>query len=75
MCIGDIPSDGPPVCPQLQMREEYAFLQCNGDMFNDTQCEQDGRCYCVDTITGSRLNDIVVMEEDRATLDCTSEPQ
>ena len=54
------------------MIEEYAFLQCNGDMFNETQCEPDGRCYCVDTVTGIRLNDVVVMEENRNTLDCKS---
>ena len=70
MCVfsGDV--SGSPTCQDLQLRDEYAFLDCDGDLFDDIQCEPDGRCYCVDTMTGLRLNDVVVMEANRSTLDC-----
>ena len=61
-----------PTCIDLRLREEYAFLDCDGALFNDIQCEPDGQCYCVDTMTGLRLNDVVVMVANRSTLDCES---
>ena len=36
----DIPSNSDTlVCAQLQHREEHVFLLCDGDLFDDIQCE------------------------------------
>jgi len=35
--------------------EEYSFLVCDGDEFEEKQCLTETQCFCVDKITGDRL--------------------
>ena len=53
--LADTSDTGRPTCPELQQIEEYSFLRCDGDEFEEEQCITDTQCFCVDKITGDRI--------------------
>ena len=46
-----------PTCPELQQMDRFSYLDCDGDRFDDEQCRSDLVCFCVDEVTGDRVND------------------
>ena len=51
---GDRNNQRPRTCPELQRR--LTFLECDGEEFEEEQCEANRLCYCVDEVTGERVD-------------------
>ena len=50
---------------------QFTFIQCDGDEFEEKQCARGGAvCYCVDPMSGDRVDDITYTMDEFREVDC-----